>query len=87
MAYKRRNRTIVQTKTAPLPSRVFMLFLALVTSHIQQATANFEFTGIERNFAIGIADADDDDFVLSRNNAGGFFPRNICRTISKYPMH
>ena len=84
MAYKRRNRTIVQTTTAALPNRVFMLFVALATSYIQQATANFEFTGIERNFAIGIADADDDDFVLSRNNAGGFFPRNVCRTISKY---
>ncbi len=76
---------MVRTKMSVLPDRVFMLFLALMTSYIQLVTANFEFTGVERNFAIGIANAYDDDFVLS-GNRGGFFPKNLnrCRTISKY---
>lgn len=85
MASKRRNRSMNQAKTTVFPSRVIMMFLALVMSHIRPTTANFKFTGVERNFAIGIENADDDDFILSRNG-GGFFPKNLnrCRTISEF---
>ncbi len=74
-----------QAKTTIFPSRVIMMFLAFAISYIRPTTANFEFTGVERNFAIGIENADDDDFILSRNG-GGFFPKNLnrCRTISEF---